>query len=575
MSRFPTTDFDTFGNTNDSSQDTESLNVFNIPSIEWLLRDEKDNPVSNFFPQVLGEVSVHTSHGIETYVSLGLYFKDGNPSKTFMIPLTDIDKINWLSKDKRCIINSPQRKSKEYIANLIVAGLTNIPNKEDVYRLDRMGIHNINGSTIYVAGDRVIARSSDKDSLPKIEIAPLGFKLDIDPKLTPGETFKGMRELIRLSPEMGRPLVAHSISGIMRSAFITAGATPSSILEIIGGSGSFKTFYTPTITQLYNRAEEIKVTARLNASDRFIEDILYNYCECTAVIDDRCTAASSKIKRKNDDTAEEIMRRVGDNIGRGRMDGKTKIQITPRGNAVFTGEYTTGVKSTVARGLMVMVTTPIDGRKLDKYQRQQPLLVSTFYYFFIQWYVDNYNKICAELSRQLTKFRECIMEIHPRLKQTQFCLQMAYMMFLQFCLDSGFITTSEVRAEYDSFGLQLVDLLRAQNARINPVEQGTEKVNYLKLIRKLYKANDFRLADSTERFDPDKHDGLIYYDCLCLRRESLRKRICKIFRNANINQVVKELKAQGALKLVQDKNVVKINDLPGLWFYAIWLDLLD
>lgn len=575
MSCFPTTDFDTFGNTIDSSQDTMSFNVFNIPSIEWLLSDEKDNPVSNFFPQVLGEVSVHTSHGIETYVNLRLYFNDGNPSETFMIPLTDIDKINWLSKDKRCIINSPQRKSKEYIANLIVAGLTNVPNKEEVYFLDRMGIHNINDAIIFVAGDRVIARSSDKDSLPKIKIASLGFKLDIDTMLTPRETFEGVRELIRLSPEMGRPLMAHSISGIMRSAFITAGATPSSILEIIGDSGSFKTFYTPTITQLYNRAEEVKITARLNASDRFIEDILYNYCECTAVIDDRCTAESSKIKKKNDDTAEEIMRRVGDNIGRGRMDGKTMVQIKPRGNAVFTGEYATGVKSTVARGLMVMVTTPIDGRKLDKYQRQQPLMVSTFYYFFIQWYVDNYNKICAELSKRLTKFRETVPEIHARLRQTQFCLQTAYMMFLQFCLDSGFITMEDASTEYNSFGSQLVDLVRAQNARINPEEQGSEKVNYLKLIRKLYKANDFRLADSVERFKPDKHDGLIYYGCLCLRRNNLEKRIQKIFSDANINDVVKALKVQGALKLVQDKNIVKINGLPSLWFYAIWLEMLD
>lgn len=575
MSCFPTTDFNTFDKTIDSSQDMMSLNVFNIPSIEWLLRDEKDNPVSNFFPQVLGEVSVHTSYGIETHVCLRLYFKDGNPSETFMIPLTNIEKINWLSKDKRCLIHSPQRKSKEFIANLIVAGLAMVPNKEEVYLLDRMGIHHINGTVIFVAGDRVIARSSDKDLLPKVEIAPLGFKLDIDPKLTPRETFEGMWELIRLSPEMGRPLIAHSISGIMRSAFIAAGAIPSSILEIIGDSGLFKTSYTPTITQLYNRAEEVKVTARLNASDRFIEDILYNYCECTAVIDDRCTAESSKIKKKNDDTAEEIMRRVGDNVGRGRMDGKTMVQIKPRGNAVFTGEYATGVKSTVARGLMVTVTTPIDGRKLDKYQRQQPLLVSTFYYFFIQWYVDNYDKICAELSKRLTKFRETVPEIHARLRQTQFCLQMAYMMFLQFCLDSSFITMEDASTGYNSFGSQLVDLVRAQNARINPEEQGSEKVNYLKLIRKLYKANDFRLADSAERFNPDKHDGLIYYDCLCLRRESLDKRIRKIVRDANINQVVKELKAQGALKLVQDKNVVKINGLPRLWFYAIWLDLLD
>jgi hypothetical protein len=384
-----------------------------------------------------------------------------------------------------------------------------------------------------------------------------------------------MRELISLSPEMGKPLLAHAVSGIMRSAFIAAGATPSTIMEIVGDSGSFKTFYTPTVTQLYGRADEVKITARLNASDRFIEDILYNYSECTAVIDDRCTAESSKIKRKNDDTAEEIMRRVGDNIGRGRMDGKTMVQIKPRGNVVFTGEYAAGIKSTVARGLMVTVTSPIDGRRLDKYQRQQPLLVSTFYYLFIQWYVNDYETICTEISQRLTRFRETTPEIHARLRQTQFCLHTAYMMYLQFCQDSGFITKESAVAEYNSFGVQLVGLVRAQNARINPDEQNREKVNYLKLIRSLYKGKELKLAEGVEAFNADKHDGLIYYSCLCLRRESLDKRIRKIVRDTNINDAVKALRAQGALKLVQDKNVVKINGLPSLWFYAIWLEMLD
>lgn len=562
-------------NSSDASQDIINIENLHLPLIEWLLIDEKDQPVSNFLPQVLGEVRVHTSQGIETHIRLGLHFKDGNSSEVFTIPLADIEKTDWLLKDKRCLLHSPRRRSKEYVANLIVAGLTNAPHKEDIYLLDRLGIHNINGAILFVAGDRVITRSSDKDLLPKIEITPFDFKLDIDHKLTPRETFEGMRDLITLSPEMGRPLVAHSVSAILRSAFVTAGAPPSSILEIIGDSGSFKTFYTPTITQLYNRAEEVKITARLNSSDRFIEDILYDYCECTAVIDDRCTAESSKIKKKNDDTAEEIMRRVGDNIGRGRMNGKSTVQIKPRGNAVFTGEYAAGIKSTVARGLMVTVTTPIDGRRLDKYQRQQPLLVSTFYYFFIQWFVDNYDKICAEISGRLAKFRETVPEIHPRLRQTQFCLQTAYMMFLQFCKDSGFITAEAASAEYNSFGSQLVDLVRAQNARISPNERDTQKVDYLKLIRSIYKGKGFKIAENVEVFNVDKHDGVIYYRCLCLRRDSLEKRIKKIFPSANVNDVVKALRSQSALKLGQNKNVVKINGLPRLWFYAIWLDMLD
>ncbi len=222
------------------------------------------------------------------------------------------------------------------------------------------------------------------------------------------------------------------------------------------------------------------------------------------------------------------------------------VQIRPRGNVVVTGEYVTGIKSTVARSLTVRVTSPIDGRVLDKYQRQQPLLVSTVYYFFIQWYVDNYEKVCTDISLRLTRQRETAPQIHARLRQTQFCLQIAYMMFLEFCKGQGFITREEAIAEYDSFGAQLVDLVCAQNARINPDEPSSDKPNYLKLVRNLYKGKNFKLAEGVKDFNPDKHDGLIHYNCLCLRRESLEKRIRKIYPHANINDVVKALRTKNA-----------------------------
>gem|GEM_PF-3257599 len=240
-------------------------------------------------------------------------------------------------------------------------------------------------------------------------------------------------------------------------------------------------------------------------------------------------------------------------------------------------KYLAVSESTVARGLMICPTTPIDGTRLDKYQRQHPLLVSTFYFYYIEWYVSHYNEIYAEIYERLTKFRETTSGIHPRLRETQFCLHIAYMLFLKFCEDSGFITTNEGQKEYISFGSQLVELVKAQNARIWADDKKSEDVDYLKLIRKLYKSNSFRLADSVEQFDRNKHDGVIHYECLCLRRESLEKRIRKIFHGARINDVINALLAQGALKLVEKKNSVQISGLPKPRprLYCIWLDMLD
>ena len=73
---------------------------------------------------------------------------------------------------------------------------------------------------------------------------------------------RGMRELISLSPEIGRVLVAHVISGIIRAAFKEAGFNPCNVLMVIGKSGMLKSHYVPHLVQLYNRSDGIKAEFR-------------------------------------------------------------------------------------------------------------------------------------------------------------------------------------------------------------------------------------------------------------------------------------------------------------------------
>ena len=533
----------------------------------------------NFKVEVLAEIEVHTSVDVEYHVNLQLYFWDGQTA-IITIPLSEIDRIDWYETDRRCILNPRvPRVGKNLATRIKIALNQNVP-KRRILRLDRTGIFNVDGRIIYVAGDKIIGSLSDRviiqseGSIDDVELAPSQFQLDIDPNLTMEEAFEGMAELISLS-EIGRPLLAHAISGITRSAYTAAGATPSTTLEIVEGTGKFKTYYSATVTQLYNRADGVEPVTRLDSTDSFIENLLHQYSECTVVVDDRCTAASSKIKRKNDETAEKIMRQVGEKIGRGKMSGNTRIQLKPRGNLVITGEHPTGAISTIARGLMVSPTRPIDSERLDKYQRREPLIISTFYYYFIEWYVSNYNEICTELFQRLTRHREKVPKIHPRLWETQFSLQSAFMLFLQFCEASGFITAEEARNEYLDFGTQLAELVQAQNARINPDKEESKKINYLKIIRKQVKNGSIRYAENKKQYlkNPNNYDGLIHYGCLCLRRDKLEKRIRDVVREGKINDAIQELLERNALKLVQEKYQVKINGVGN--FYAIWLEMLN
>lgn len=449
------------------------------------------------------------------------------------------------------------------------------------HMFDKLGIAKIENGVVFVAGDRVITQSSAPK--PKVEIESIvkSFRLDIDINLSKEQAFEGVRELVCLSLEIGRVLVAHVISGFTRAAFQEARFTPCAVLVVVGESGMLKSHYVPQLTQFYNRADGIGADTRFNSTQCFIEEIIAGHNECTAVIDDLHTAAAKSIKRANDITAEEIIRRISDDTGRGHKKGDSMVQKKFGGNVVFIGEYVIGRESTMPRALVVNLTKKIDGVVLDKYQRKQPLLVSTFYYYFLQWYVDNFKDICEWIDERLTQFRRATANsyLHGRLRDTQFYLEVSYMLFLEFCKDSEFISEEDALDEYDDFHNQVSKLVHEQQNRYGSGKSKVENIDYLKLVRKLYQKEKFRLAYSASAYRPEKDDGLIYYGCLCLRRKNFEKKLHKVSPDIKINDVIEALRGKNALKLVKDKRTVKISKLDksvgSQRFYAIKLDMLE
>lgn len=540
---------------------------------EWVFFNESGVPVSTFIPSAVGVVRVVGSTDEREAVRVRLRFKNGSDTEA-TVPLSDLNRVDWFGKDHRCIVNPEYRQARRYIANIIRAGVSNAP-VERRYGLDRTGIHHINDTIVFAAGDRVITRSSAPEIDTPFELEKLPFHLDIDETLDHNAAIDGIWRLIGLSPEIGSVLVAHVISGIIRAAFKEAGMTPCAVLVIVGKSGMLKSHYVPHLVQLYNRADGIGPVTRFNSTKRFIEDALYEYSECTAVVDDLHTAESRGIKRRNEEAFEEIIRRIADDTGRGRMDGKMQVQRPFRGNAVFIGEYSIGKASTIPRALIVNITKPPNGAILDEYQRNQPLLVSTFYYHFIQWYVDHFNEIRDAINARLTKLRQTTASstTHGRLRDTQFYLETSYMVFLEFCKDSRFCSEEDARDTYRCFSLQLHNLVQAQEARFRESIE-IKAVNYLALIRNLYKQGAFHLAKDAENFKPEKHDGLIYYDCLCLRGKRLEKKLLGSTPSLSFVDCISYLLSKGALKLVESKNTVQINGTGGKRFYAIKLGKL-
>ena len=522
---------------------------------------------------MISVVKVIGPTGERENVRVKLCFKDGSSTEV-LVQLSRLNYTNWFELDHRCIVNSENRRTQRYIADIIRAGVSKAP-VEQRYSFDQTGIHHIKDAIVFAAGDRVITRSSAPEIDSVYELGQLPFHLDIDENISPTEAVNGMMRLVSLSLEIGPVLVAHVISGIIRAAFKEAGMIPCAVLVIVGESGMLKSHYVPHLAQLYNRADGIGPVTRFNSTTRFIEDALYEYCECTAVIDDLHTAESRGIKRRNEETFEEIIRRISDDTGRGRMEGKTQVQRSFRGNAVFIGEYSIGKASTIPRALIANITKPPNGAILDEYQRSQPLLVSTFYYYFIQWYVDHFDEIRDTINAELTKLRKATVSstTHGRLRDTQLYLQISFMAFLEFCKDSGAFSEEDAKDTYRSFSTQLHELVQAQENRFRGSVE-VKRIDYLALIRDLYKGGCFHIAKSAKNFKPEKHDGLIYYNCLCLRGKRLEQRLKSSESSLSLDACVSALLSREALKLVGSKNTVQINGTGGKRFYAIKLSKL-
>ncbi len=436
-----------------------------------------------------------------------------------------------------------------------------------------VGINYVDNGVNFVAGDRVITRSDGNVSSYNYELPNSPFRLNIDDTITKDEAFKGVYELINLSSEIGRVLIAHTITGLTLSAFKEVGIMPCAILMIVGESGMLKSHYIPQITQLYNRSDGVKPETRFNSSKRFIEDILCEYSECTVVIDDLHTAESKGIKRSNETTAEEIIRRISDNTGRGRMEGKSTVQKEFNANVIFIGEYTIGQESTRPRVLVVPLTKRPDGGVLDKYQRKQPLLVSTFYYYFLQWYVDNFESVKGEIDKRLTELRQTASSsnLHGRLRDAEFCLNMSFIIFLEFCAESGFITEKQARTEYLLFTDYLREIVNDNQNRFQ-TNCENENEDYLSYIKKLYISNSFCLSDGKKSFDVNKHDGLFHNDCLYLRSKKLEDKLRCLFPDIDMRKAIKDLVDKEALRAGKDKNTHQID---GKRFYVIPLNKLQ
>ena len=538
----------------------------------WGISTEGKDPklCTNFYVAATEKVYIYRVPESKptTYITLQARFSDGE-SEAFTVALSVLDKINWADVDDRCILypNIAPATAQRYIATHIREKLADVA-AEERYRLGRVGYHSVEGEPVYCAGGEII-RSPQADRSIVIEPEEIRDILDFDPTLSEEETAAEMFGLISLFPDVGRILLSYNLLFLMRELYVFAWKAPLFCLYVYGKSDSRKTTLCTFLCQLYDRRKGIVRPPRFDSSIPQLVRILYSKSDSVVVFDDLCPSESKEIQRKQEKALLQIVRIIGDGIKPGRVDMKASdLEMPPpKVGAVLTAEYlVSGTASDMARFLAIEVSPPDNETqgKLAVFQKDKPLVVSTFYRNFIQWTIDNYDwakEFLAEWWRTYgqSDFTAFGTKVHGRLRETHYYLNTAYIMFLTYCTGKGVISEDDAKALHESFLKLLTELALAQQARVEEGKINTNsgvKIDYLAFIRELYKGGEFRLAPSAKEFNIETHDGVVHLGRLYLYGESFRRIIRAT--NVNLTDALDDLDSRGALVLGSKDRTVQL-----------------
>ena len=554
-----------------------------VPNFEFRVGEGlywKKRYVGNFIPITVDKLEENDDGKIKTYIRLFLLFSNGTKSESYILPLAGVKDIDWFSLNELCQTDPDCTKAGRYLASILQYGLTSTPTKPKPL-IGRLGFHKINDMLLFYAGEQNIICSHGIGLKSDIVLNPPPNKLAIDPNLSEREACIRMMALVNLSPEIGNFTFTYNLANNMRDAYSEVWKPPRFLLFLEGVSGIKKTTITTLQTQLWDRDKSIVEPSQLKSSFPAARKIISEANTPVVILDDLFPADSNEITRDIEKQFEMLVRFIGNQKSPAIMKGNEVLEKEPRCGVIVMGEYEVSTGSEAARCLIAKVTLPADRVKLQKCS-DEPLVVSSFYWFFMTWYISNYDRICELLKDWLLAYRHMNLGVHDRLQETHWNLNSAYKIFLIYCTEKGFTAPENAKNQHNFFLRQLINVIREQDKRVkNNGNSKTENPDYLNIIRSIYKSKHFLLADSRKKFKDTKHDGLIYYDCLCVRREKLMEKIKQIVSKATLDDVVNALLDQDALKKGTKRNVIQISGNvdkdgknSGIRFYAIKLQKL-
>ncbi|MCL2773938.1 MAG: hypothetical protein FWD71_11375 [Oscillospiraceae bacterium] len=545
----------------------------------------KETKIMDGLPYIENRIKLHTDAGDEDWVRLGV-IHDESDITSRDVKISDIEDIDWFDFDNRCRLNPDCAKGKVYLAHILKSMLSDEGLKTvHKYQVEKFGCNKIDLSDdrdlyCYNTGSTLILpQKKDIAKLITMKESDCEWVLKEDTEsYTEEEAATGITDVIALYRNVGLPVFAFIIAALLKSLFRECGIPPKFILYVCGKKDRKKTAYITLLSPMFNVDDDTtKLVVQFNTSNYNIDKLMNDCGDAPIILDNVYISEDSDINKRIKKRFEEDVQCIGDDIGKLKADKRYK----PLASIIATGEYD-GIcnPSTITRYLTVPFGDDLKDSEaeslLHEYQ-SEPLRISTFYYYFLQWAINHVRKIKASIKDLLRDFREDSgdLDMSSKLKERYFVLLTSYMLFLEYCVAKGFMKEDETDELQAEFSDQLLLLCRRHNRTITEKEnqEGAQTDDFFRLIKYWYRNGEFDMAkDGDGKKDLKYREALVHDKYLCLRTKPLMKKINKSYPLVKLNAVISQLVAKKILKSDSDKNTTKIR---GLRFLKIPLDKLE
>ena len=286
---------------------------------------------------------------------------------------------------------------------------------------------------------------------------------------------------------------------MIRELFVSAKIEPKFILWIYGMTGSMKTSVSKIFFNLFNRSGKEKITATFKDTITAIELKAFEYKDSVLLVDDFHPTTSTVEKKEMEKLASEIIRRFGDLIGKSRSNRNLTKQreYPPRGMCVITGEDKINVESTISRCITIEISSGDFISEKLLYHQNNPLILSTHLYYFIEWVSKNFEILQENIKGQFDTFRKNNKKTfrHGRFGDAFVIYTIVSNILLLYCLDIKFLCMEHIREiskEWENIIFNLIETNEMLNTSQDPA------IMYLIAIQELIASNKCKIISIGE-----------------------------------------------------------------------------